>query len=125
MPSKPKVICTALFSFFISQGASAELMSVSDIKGFFAQGDQGRTIGVSYSQGVFDGLISMEGARRHEGRGGDEFCGLFDAYERGEQVRHPAYRTEELIDAWEQHGRDMEAAFGDLALSHLSGQYGC
>nr|WP_156889298.1 hypothetical protein [Halomonas sp. 1513] len=125
MTHMPKAICLALTTFFISQSATAELMSVKDVKDFFSQGDQGRTIGVSYSQGVFDGLISMEGARRHEGKDGEEFCGLFDAYERGEPVRHPAYRTEELIDAWEQHGRDMEAAFGDLALSYLSGQYGC
>lgn len=82
-------------------------------------------MGTSYSQGVFDGLISMEAARRHEGKGGDELCGIFEAYEQGESIRHPAYRTEELIEAWESHGRDMGAPFGDLALSYLSGQYGC
>lgn len=100
-------------------------MSVSQVKKLFAEGEQGKLVGTSYSQGVFDGLISMEAARRHEGEGEDEFCGIFEAYEQGEDIRHPAYSTEQLIEAWESHGRNMDASFGDLALNYLSGKYGC
>ncbi|MDZ7853492.1 MAG: hypothetical protein U5L98_12835 [Halomonas sp.] len=105
--------------------ARSELMSIKKVQELFNKGREGEIMGTSYSQGVFDGLIGMEGTRRHEGKGGEEFCGIFDAYEQDEPVRHPAYKTEMLIEEWNSRGWDMEAPFIDLALSYLSGKHGC
>lgn len=108
-----------------SFSASAEMMTVQQIKDFYNGREIKEALATSYSQGVFDGLISIEGVRRSEGKGGDELCGFFDIAEKGGQIRHPGYRTEELIEKWEHNGYPMDVPFTDLAISYMSKRYGC
>ena len=119
-------LCILTLALAFSGAAHSEFMSIQEVRELYNRGEQGKIMGTSYSQGIFDGLIGMEQARRHEeARGRREFCGIFDSYDQGNPIRHPAYETEKLIEEWESHGRDMEAPFVDLALSYLSGRYGC
>jgi hypothetical protein len=100
-------------------------MTVQQIKDFYNAGKFEETLATSYSQGVFDGLISIEGARRNEGKCGDELCGFFEIAENGGQIRHPSYRTEELVEKWELEGYPMDVPFTDLAISYMTKRYGC
>jgi len=118
---KKSIFLTSI-SIVFSVKAQANEMSVMKVKEMLDNSREGETMAISYSQGVFDGLIAMEGARRNEGKGGDELCKLFEG---DESIRHPAYQTEMLIETWERRDRNMEAPFADLALNYLSGQYGC
>lgn len=114
-----------LAAVFISLESKAEMMTVQEVKNYLSGDTSEKLIATSYSQGVFDGMIAMEGVRRKEGRGGDEFCGLFNGHQSDDSIRHPAYLTEELIQSWQDGGYPMDASFADLAISYLSGQYGC
>jgi hypothetical protein len=112
-------------SYLVSFGLSAEMMTVQQVKDYYNGGLSEKLIATSYSQGVFDGMIAIEGARRNEGRGGDEFCGLFDRERNDNPIRHPAYQAEKLIGDWQDEGYSMDAPFADLAISYLTMEYGC
>ncbi|GHE22833.1 hypothetical protein [Halomonas urumqiensis] len=114
-----------IIAILISFDSSAEMMTVQEVKDYYHGGMSEELIATSYSQGVFDGMIAMEGARRNEGKGGNEFCDLFEREQNDNPIRHPAYRTEQLIEDWQEGGYPMDAPFADLAISYLSGQYGC
>ncbi|HZH08938.1 MAG TPA: hypothetical protein VEZ24_01065 [Microvirga sp.] len=100
-------------------------MTINQVKELLGKGQLGELAATSYSQGVFDGLLAMEYLRRAETGEAREFCGIIDAERTGQPVNHPAFRTRELVLAWEKQGRSMAVGFPDLALNYLSAQYGC
>jgi hypothetical protein len=115
----------AILWLALSSSANAEILTVQQVKELHDRDAVGKVAATSYSTGVFDGLLAMEALRRTERGEATEFCGVYDAHRRGQPIRHPAFRTRELIREWERQGRSMELPYHDLALNFLSATYGC
>jgi len=111
-----------MLSLIATGAASAEVMTVSQLREMLARGDQGELVATAYMQGVMDGMIGMDALNQNEYGRPLEFCELHDVQR---PVRHPAYHTEELVTAWERSGHPMEAPVVDLVLSYFTAQYGC
>lgn len=124
MTSQLRLIAALGFTI-VAGSASAEVMTVRQVKELMQRGKLGELAATSYAQGVFDGMLAMEYLYRKETGKAREFCGIIDAHKSGTPIRHPAYRTKELLRVWEQLGRSMDAVFTDLALNYMSAQYGC
>jgi hypothetical protein len=43
----------------------------------------------------------------------------------GKPIRHPAYKTKELVAAWERQGYPMHTSVVDFVLAYMTQQYGC
>jgi hypothetical protein len=98
---------------------------MQQLKEIINKGPVGEYAAISYFQGAFDGLIAMESLNRKQGAARKEFCGVFDAQERGQKLNHPAYQTKDLVLAWENEGHPMSAPVVDMVLSYLTSKYGC
>lgn len=48
--------------------SSAEMMTVKQVEEYYEGGESEKLAGLSYSQGVFGGLIAFESTRRSEGK---------------------------------------------------------
>ncbi len=109
----------------LASPASA-LMTVNQMKQIYDQQGVESPVGLAFSQGVFEGLVTLEAARRAEGQQSSEFCRLFDMIDRGETPDpHIATQSMWLIEKWEGQGRNMDAPFAELLLNYMSGTYGC
>jgi hypothetical protein len=110
----------------VSASPTFAQMTVADLKKIYDQQGSESPIGISYTQGVFEGLIGLEAVRRREGQTPTEFCGVFDLISKGKAPDpHIATLGPWLIEGWEKQGQDINAPFVDLMLSYLSGTYGC
>lgn len=109
----------------ISTSASAQLMTVGQLKEMLSKGPQGELAATAYVQGVVDGMLGMESLHNKERGTPFEFCRLHDAKKNGKQVRHPAQYTPQLVSAWEKERKTMDTLAVDMVLSFLSSQYSC
>lgn len=117
-----RLLTTILFISFTAQTSYAEIMTVEQLRNMISkQGQVGEVAATSYFQGVVEGMMAMEAMRRNGLMRDKEFCKLFDAV----NTQHPAYRTKQVIAAWEREGKPMETIAPDMVLSFLSSQYGC
>ena len=118
-----------LFGTFFLVGwcsiANAQLMSVKHLKDFIAQGSNGELTATAYVQGVMEGMLGMDSLYQKEKKLPPEFCRFFEAYTQGKPQRHPAYRTKEIVAAWEKQGLPMTTSAVDMILAFMTSQYGC
>ena len=117
----PSLLCGILFSPI----SSAEILTVKNIKDLIHKGEAGEQIAAVYADGVTAGLISMASLQRTETGVLTEFCGYFDAHEKGRPLPNPALHVKALVSAWERKGRNMDDLFVDLMINYMSAQYGC
>src|SRR5690606_7341406 len=116
MPKLRQGVVLATVCMLATGAASAEVMTVTQLREMLERGDQGDLAATAYMQGVMDGMIGMDALNHNQYGRPFEFCGLQDVQR---PVRHPAYRTEELVRAWEVAGYPMEVPVVDLVLSLL------
>lgn len=100
-------------------------MTVQQLKDLIRQGEIGEVVAVSYTQGVVDGLLGMESLRKKERNAKLDFCGIREAYNNNNPIRHPAFETKNIVKRWEQSGRPMNALAVDMVLVYLTDEYGC
>lgn len=117
------VIITMLCAF--SFGVRAEMMTVQDLKKFLAKGEAGELAATSYVNGVVDGMLGLDSLHQKERKTPKEFCRFYEAQKAGKPIRHPAYRTRELVNAWEKQGHPMNTLAVDFVLAFMTAQYGC
>ena len=109
--------------FLLPMPSNAEQMTVDQMKLMLDEkGKLGELGATSYVHGVVDGLIAMESMRRNGSIRPKEFCRVFDA---GAPAEHPAFRTREIVMAWQKAGKPMSTSAVDVVLSFMSGEYGC
>jgi hypothetical protein len=118
-------LLAAILLLVCSSFASGQLMSVKDLKDLIARGPDGELGATSYVQGVVDGMLGMDAVNQKEKKLPAEFCRFLESYKRGKPERHPAYRTKQLVTAWEKEGFSMNAPAVDMVLSFMTSQYGC
>ena len=105
--------------------ATAQLMSVKHLKDFIAQGPNGELTATAYVQGVTEGILGMDSLYQKEKKLPPEFCKFYEASAQGKPIRHPAYRTKEIVAAWEKQGLPMTTPAVDMVLAFMTSQYGC
>jgi hypothetical protein len=103
---------------------NADGMRMRDMRSMLDNGPIGEAAATAYMQGAVDAAIMMEMNRRSGVLQPREFCGLVDQ-PTGNRVAHPAFKTRELVLAWEKTGRDMAAHATNFVFNYLSGSYGC
>lgn len=100
-------------------------MSVKHLKDFIAQGPSGELTATAYVQGVMEGMLGMDSLYQKEKKLKPEFCRLYEAHAQGRPERHPAYRTKEIVAAWEKQGLPMTTTAVDMVMVFMTAQYGC
>ena len=103
----------------------AEVMNVEQVKELLKRGELGEISAIAYVQGVMDGMIAMEYLNRSKSTPSQEFCKLIDANAAGRPIQHPAFKTKEIVAAWEREGRPMTTIIPDVVLSYFDKQFGC
>ena len=104
----------------------AELMTVQHLKDLLNSGHAGEVAAVSYVNGAVDGLLAMDSLNNKEKNIPLEFCKLHEAGKSGNPlIKHPAYRTREIVEEWERLKEPMNFLAIDLVLSYLTSQYSC
>lgn len=120
--SKIAIVLGALWP----NAAGAQTMTVEQLRSLLTKGKIGELSAVTYVQGVVDGMFAFEAMRRNGLAQPEEFCAIFDRYNKGlGGTSHPAYLTKEMVAAWEREGQPMNAIAPDMVLSFLSNKYGC
>lgn len=122
-----KYVTSILFVLTIATScvAKADVMTVRQLKELIDEGSAGKAIAVAYVNGTVDGMVGLDFAQQNEGKRYPEFCKFRDARIKGEPLKNPAYRTEELVRAWENSGQSMDVPAADFVLAFLTAQYGC
>lgn len=114
-----------LIALFISFAARADVMTVGQLRDMVQSGGAGELAAVAYVNGAVDGMVGLDFLHQKERGSKPEFCKFRDARLRGKPLPHPAYRTKELLAAWEKQGQSMDTPAVDFVLAFLSAQYGC
>lgn len=115
----------ALMALFLTDAASAEIMTVQQLKDLLGRGETGQLAVAAYFQGAVDGLLAMDSLDHAETGEPYEFCKIFEARKSGTPIEHPAYKAAELVRAWEREGYSMTVPAVDMVLSYLSSHYSC
>jgi hypothetical protein len=118
----PLVLCGLLLSISAAQG---EVLNVQQVKKLLESGQQGEVAAIAYVQGVMDGMLAMEHLNRTKSMSSREFCKLIDAEVSGRPLPHPAFKTKEIIAAWEREGRPTTTIIPEVVLSYFDKQFGC
>ena len=118
----PLVLCGLLFGISTAQG---EVLTVQQVKQLLQSGQQGEVAAIAYVQGVMDGMLAMEHLNRSKSMPSREFCKLIEAEASGRPLPHPAFKTKEIIAAWEREGRPTKTIIPEVVLSYFDAQFGC
>lgn len=119
-----KLVLAALL-FVLSAASSAQVMTVQNLKELSEQGSEGERAAVAYVNGAVDGMVGLDFIFQKERNAKPEFCKFSEAKRSGNPIKHPAYRTKELIASWERAGYPMDTPAVDFVLAFLTAQYGC
>lgn len=104
--------------------ASAEFMTVQQLKDQIARGAIGEAAAVAYFHGAVDGMLAMDSLAQKQGAKA-QWCKFEQAKRTGKPLQHPAFRTKEFVLLWEKEGQNMQTIAPDFVLSVLDNVYGC
>lgn len=119
------IMLVLITTLIYSSLATADVMTVKQLKEMIDKGPVGKAVAVAYVNGAVDGMVGLDFLKQKERGDKPEFCKFGDAKVNKTPLRNPAYRTEDLVNAWEKDGAPMDTPAVDFVLAFLSAQYGC
>jgi hypothetical protein len=114
-----------VFLVIFATPAYSQLMTVQNLKELLAKGHEGEVAATAYVQGTVDGMLALDSLHQKEKALPSEFCKFKASFQKGRPETHPAYRTKELVAAWERQGLPMQTLAVDFVLAFMTAQYGC